>query len=52
MTKKELDKLLSVEESPQKLTREVTGNNDVSKTSVLRILKKDKNHPYKTELLK
>lgn len=48
---KKLDVLLHVEENPHKPTREVAGDCDVSKSSVLRVLKKEKYHPYKIQMV-
>ncbi|KAJ8952208.1 hypothetical protein NQ318_022658 [Aromia moschata] len=38
-----LDILLDIQDNPHKPTRQVAADNDVSKTSILRLLKKTKN---------
>lgn len=42
-----LDVLLSVAENHQINSRQIAADKDISKTSVLRLLKKEKYHPYK-----
>lgn len=48
---KKLDVLLEIEENPHKTTRELAADNDVSKSSILRVLHKEKYHPYKVQLV-
>lgn len=43
----QLDILLSIQEDPHRSTRQLARENNVSKTSVLRLLKKQRMHPYK-----
>lgn len=46
-----LDIILEVEDNPHSVSSEVASNNDVSQRTVLRVLKKEKYHPYKIKLL-
>lgn len=48
---KKLDVLLDIQDNPHKPTRQVAADNDVSKTSILRLLKNEKYHPYKIHLV-
>lgn len=48
---KKLNVLLDIEETPHKPTRQVAADNEVSKTSVLRLFKLEKYHPYKVQLV-
>ncbi|KAJ8936764.1 hypothetical protein NQ318_005679, partial [Aromia moschata] len=45
-----LDILLDIQDNPNKPTRQVVADNDVSKTSILRLLKNEKYRPYKIHL--
>ncbi|KAJ8959188.1 hypothetical protein NQ318_022450 [Aromia moschata] len=47
----ELDILLDIQDNPHKPTRQVAADNDVSKTSILRLLKNEKYRPYKIHLV-
>ncbi|KAJ8948035.1 hypothetical protein NQ318_003368 [Aromia moschata] len=46
-----LDILLDIQDNPHKPTRQVAADNDVSKTSILRLLKNQKYRPYKIHLV-
>lgn len=46
-----LNVLLSTEENPHIMSRQIAANNEVSQRSVLRILKTEKYHPYKVQLV-
>lgn len=48
---KQLDVLVEIEENPHKPTRQLAADNDVSKSSILRVLKEEKYHPYKVKLV-
>jgi len=48
---KKLNVVLSIEENPHKPTHEIALNNEMGKSSVIRILKKEKYHPYKIKLI-
>ncbi|KAJ8933496.1 hypothetical protein NQ318_000313 [Aromia moschata] len=48
---KALNVLLIIEDTPQVSTREVADNLEISHVSVLRILRKEKMHPYKLQLI-
>ncbi|KAJ8955691.1 hypothetical protein NQ318_008562, partial [Aromia moschata] len=43
--------LLDIQDNPHKPTRQVAADNDVSKTSMLRLLKNEKYRPYKIHLV-
>ncbi|KAJ8959810.1 hypothetical protein NQ318_011542 [Aromia moschata] len=46
-----LDILLDIQDNPHKPTRQVAADNDVIKTSILRLLKNEKYRPYKIHLV-
>lgn len=48
---KKLNVILTIQENPHKPTQEVALDNDVAKTSVRKILKQEKYHPYKIKLI-
>lgn len=48
---KKLDIVLSIEENPHKPTQEIALDNEIGKTTVRRILKKEKYHAYKVKLI-
>lgn len=48
---KQLDILLGFEENAHKSTRQIAAENNASKSSVLRVLKKEKYHPFKVHLV-
>ncbi|KAJ8958895.1 hypothetical protein NQ318_019663 [Aromia moschata] len=48
---RELDILLYIQDNPHKPTRQVAADNDVSKTSILRLPKNEKYRPYKIHLV-
>ncbi|KAJ8959229.1 hypothetical protein NQ318_022492 [Aromia moschata] len=47
----EFDILLDIQDNPHKPIRQVAADNDVSKTSILRLLKYEKYRPYKIRLV-
>ncbi|KAJ8956019.1 hypothetical protein NQ318_006295 [Aromia moschata] len=49
--KQKLDILLDIQDNSHKSTRQVAFDNDVSKTSILRLLKNEKYRPYKIHLV-
>ncbi|KAJ8954440.1 hypothetical protein NQ318_011116 [Aromia moschata] len=46
-----LDILLDIQDNPRKPTRQGAADNDVTKTSILRLLKNEKYRPYKIHLV-
>ncbi|KAJ8950186.1 hypothetical protein NQ318_003175, partial [Aromia moschata] len=48
---KKIDIVLSMEENPQSTSTLVASENEVSQTTVLRILRKENYHPYKFQLV-
>ncbi|KAJ8962527.1 hypothetical protein NQ318_000918 [Aromia moschata] len=48
---KKIDIVLSMEENPQSASTLVASENEVSQTTVLRILRKENYHPYKFQLV-
>lgn len=48
---KKLNMILAIEENPHKATQELALDHEVGKSSVKRILKKEKYHPYKIKLI-